>query len=92
VRGGTALEKSKARRYLETVTNVAVLLAAIAILASAAAIYLRPKSLPQLQTGLQKGETLAPVPGFNFGESDQSLLLVMNTGCVYCDESVPFYA
>jgi hypothetical protein len=85
------LEKSQTRRYLETATNIAVLLAAIAVLASVAAVYLRPKSLPQLQTGLQKGETLAPVPDFNFGDSDRSLLLVMSTRCVYCDESVPFY-
>lgn len=85
------MEKSKAKSYLEVATNVAVLLAAIAVLASIAAIYFRPAPALQLQTGLQKGETLAAVPGFNFSESDQSLLLIMSTRCVYCDESAPFY-
>lgn len=84
-------EKSKARSYLEVATNVAVLLAAIAVLASLAAMYFRPTAGPKLQIGLQKGETLALIPGFNFNESDRSLLLVMSTRCVYCDESVPFY-
>lgn len=84
------MEKSKLRSYLEVATNVAVLLAATAVLASLAAIYFKPASRPQLRPGIQKGEALADLPGVNFGDSDRSLLIAMSTACVYCGESTPF--
>ena len=83
--------KSKVRGYLEAASTVAVLLAAIAVMVSLAAMYFKPTAGPQLRPGIEKGEPLAHLPGFNFGESERALLIVISTSCGYCDESIPFY-
>jgi thioredoxin-related protein len=49
----------------------------------------QPSPLPQV--GLQKGKEFAVVPGVNYGDSPQTLLVAINTHCVYCEGSLPFY-
>lgn len=80
----------KLKSYLEVITTVAVLLAAVAVVKT----YLfspTQKSAAQLQSGLQKGATLEPLPGVDYGDSPQTLLIAMNTHCGFCKESIPFY-
>ena len=92
-------EKSVSRRdikgYLETVTNVAVLLVALVFLTTigwsfvASKTKVRPPVHPE--TGLRKGNVLRQPASVDYNAAPQTLLLIMNIECHYCNESVPFY-
>ena len=85
------MEKQRFKYYLEIATNVAVLIVAILIIATFVKSYYAVRSLPQLQSGLQKGMSIKQLPGINYDDASQTLLVVMNTKCHFCSESVPFY-
>ena len=82
----------KLKTGLEVATNVAVLLVAVTILGLFAWNYYQGRQLQtRLMSGLQKGTTLAALPGLNYSASPRTLLIAMNTRCQYCTASVPFY-
>lgn len=76
------------RSKLEAIANVTVILVALAVgsvvLARYVAAYRTPRSIAA-------GERLASIPGLDWNQHQRTLLLVLNTGCHYCQESVPFY-
>jgi len=92
-------EKNIGRRdikgYLETVTNVAVLVVALIFLTTFAWSFVvsKTKVRPQARSevGLRKGSVLRQPPSVDYSAAPQTLLLVMNTECHYCNESLPFY-
>ena len=85
------MNQTKLKSYLEVATNVAVLLVALAVLSTFAWNYFGRSPTPQLQAGFQKGQTFAQVPGVNYDNSPQTLLIAMSIRCHYCTESLPFY-
>lgn len=80
----------KLKQVLEVATNVAVLVAAIAIIALLAHSYFATPA-KRAAAKLQPGATIGEVKDLDFGAAPRTLLLVMSTGCRYCIQSVPFY-
>ncbi len=86
------MNTQKLKNSIEVATNVAVLVVAVTILSLLAwNFYQGQKVGTQLQFGLQKGSTLAALPGVQYGDSPRTLLIAMTTRCKYCTASVPFY-
>jgi len=82
---------SRLNSPLETATNVAVLLAAMAVVTALAWGYFVQKRIASLESGLQKGDTLPNVPGIDSTKLPQTLLIAMSAECGFCTESIPFY-
>lgn len=85
------MQDYRAKEYLETLTNIAVLVAAGAVLTALSWGYFTVSRAPSLQSGLQKGKVLAKLPNIDYRSSPQTLLVVMNVTCNFCTESIPFY-
>jgi hypothetical protein len=73
---------------LEAIANLTVIVMALAVggvvLARYSASYRTPLAIAA-------GDHLAKLPGLDWTQHRRCLLLVLNTGCHYCQESVPFY-
>jgi hypothetical protein len=73
---------------LEAIANVAVILVALAVgyvvLARYVAAYHAPRPVVA-------GDRLATIPNLDWSQHRHTLVLALNTGCHYCEESVPFY-
>jgi hypothetical protein len=73
---------------LEAIANVIVIVMALAVggvvLTRYAASYHTPRSVAA-------GDHLARFPGLDWSQHRRTLLLVLNTGCHFCQDSVPFY-
>lgn len=84
---------SKAKHYLETATNIAVIIAALVVSGVFILNYLRPndRRTRRLQAGFEKGQQLAQIPGIAYGEAPKTLLIALNTNCGFCTESIHFY-
>jgi thiol-disulfide isomerase/thioredoxin len=79
---------------LDRVTNVAMLLVCVGVLAELASRHAGfSRSAPARQTPpvYAAGEKLAPIAGLTLDTDRPSLLLVVRSGCNYCKQSVPFY-
>ncbi len=85
------MRQPKIKELLELVTNVAVLLAATAVLGALTWGYFMHKSSPSLEEGFQRGQILAAPPQVDYSGAAQTLLIAMNTNCHFCTESIPFY-
>jgi thioredoxin-related protein len=85
------MQESKVKNQLEVITAVAVLLAAMAVLSALSWGYFVQRAIPSLQSGLQRGEFMPKLQNVDYSSSSQTLLLVMNTECHFCTESIPFY-
>lgn len=85
------MQENKLKSYLETATNIMVLAVSILVLGIFAWSYLKPTLKTQLQPGLQIGQRFAPLSGIEFGDSPQTLLVAINSKCIYCNESISFY-
>ncbi len=85
------MQESKIKTHLEVITNVAVLLTAMAVLSALSWGYFSQKRQPSLKNGLQKGDVLTKIASLDYRNSSQTLLIAMNTECHFCTESVPFY-
>lgn len=80
------------RSRLEVATNVAILLVGAAVLFTFSwNFYQSRQPTARLRPGLQKGLTLAPPAGINYGDAPETLLVAMSTRCDYCAAGVPFY-
>lgn len=77
------------RRALESATNIAVLLVAVAAISSLATNYFRRPSHPTLVAGLQTGAVLGTIPSLD--GHNNTLLVALNTNCSFCKESLPLY-
>ena len=76
------------RTKLEAIANVAVILVALAVgcvvLGRYAAAYRAPRSVAA-------GDRLAAIPNLDWNQHRHTLVLALNTGCHFCEQSVPFY-
>jgi hypothetical protein len=87
----------RGHRLLETVTNVALIGAAIAIMFEAA--YSRSSVIASAQaSGVNQtpatyvaGDAVE-IKGVNFASSEQTLVFAIQSSCHFCKESLPFYA
>lgn len=85
------MQESKLKSYLELTTNVAVLLAAIAVLTALSWGYFAQKQKPSIRSGLQKGRVIAYLPEATLNDSRATLLIAMSINCHFCTESISFY-
>lgn len=91
------MDVSKWRRNLEILTNLAVLISCVAV----AALLIRSRTTassypPQglasaIPSGIVRGDTFPAIAGVKYDATDRTLILALNTGCHFCQESVPFY-
>jgi thioredoxin-related protein len=80
----------KIKQALEVVTNVAVLMAAIALVAVFAHAYFASpakRGAGKVPLDAHIGE----IKDLDFEGAPRTLVLVLSTGCKYCAQSVPFY-
>mgnify|MGYP003575296088 CR=1 FL=1 len=70
-------------------------LLAVACLAVTAASVKRLVAEPQQaspQAGYAIGDVLPSIPGVNYGDREQTLVMFLSSNCRYCTESAPFYS
>src|SRR6185295_6194387 len=78
-------------KYLEIVTNTAVLVVAIALLAALISARFESRVKPTFDRGLHSGQVVPTLPGIDYRAADRTLLISLNTNCGYCQKSLPFY-
>jgi hypothetical protein len=49
------------------------------------------RQAPEDEEGSAVGQTLRPIPGYNWGNHAETLVIAIRRGCPYCDASMPFY-
>lgn len=73
---------------LEAIANVAVILVALAVgyvvLGRYVAAYRAPRAVAA-------GDRLEAIPNLDWSQHRHTLVLALNTGCHFCEQSVPFY-
>lgn len=84
------MNQLKVRNYLETATNLAILLVAALVIGTYAASYIA-KRYDRQPEGLHKGKMLQPILGQDYANASRTLLIALNPQCGYCHESIPFY-
>jgi hypothetical protein len=82
----------KLKPWSEFATSITVIVAALAVLA----IFIRQfsvghPSVASLESGLVKEATLAALPGLNYSDSPQTLVIAAKSGCGPCIDSTGFY-
>jgi hypothetical protein len=85
------LERPTLKDTLETSTNVAVLLVAVALLSMFSTNYFFKPARPHLRQGLEKGQIFGQVRNVDYRASEQTLLIALNTNCSYCRDNLPFF-
>ncbi len=76
------------RAKLEAIANVTVIVVALA----AGYVTLREKMVsPRIPRAVASGDHLASLPGVDWSRHRRTLVLALNSGCHYCQDSVPFY-
>lgn len=85
------MKQPRARRYLEVITSVAVVLTALAMLwIFISGSVLKPSNSKPLD-GLHTGESLPQLPNYSYGDTDKTLIIALSTKCRYCTEEVTFF-
>jgi hypothetical protein len=79
---------TSARTKLEAVANLAVILVALAVGGVVLTRYVESSRIPP---SLAVGNRLDALPGLDWHQHRHTLVLALNTGCHYCQDSVPFY-
>lgn len=80
---------SKLKQNIEFISNIAIIVVAVAI----CAVLVKQYFLKSPQPGPRQpviGSKIT-LPGMDLTSSDRTLLLVLQEGCRYCTESGPFY-
>lgn len=72
---------------LESIANVAVILVGLAVGYVALARYVAAYRARSVAAG----DRLAAIPNLDWSQHRQTLVLALNTGCHFCEQSVPFY-
>jgi hypothetical protein len=86
------IQGNRFKSYLEIVTNLALLVVAVTIIAVMISGYLKRTAPLQLENGFHKGDRLPAIRNVDYGSTDRTLLILMSTKCDYCKLSLPFYA
>jgi len=73
---------------LEAIANVMVILMALAV---GSVVLTRYETTFRAPRSVATGDHLPKLSGLDWSSHRRTLLLVLNTGCRYCQESVPFY-
>lgn len=73
---------------LEAIANIAVIFVALAVGYVVLGRYVAAYRTPRL---VAAGDRLAKIPGLDWRQHRHTLVLVLNTGCHFCEQSVPFY-
>jgi hypothetical protein len=71
------MSQFRVRRYLETATNVAVLLGAVVVIFVGLWSHFRGSEKPQLSVGLRTGALLVSPPGIQYGNAQRTLMQVI---------------
>jgi thioredoxin-related protein len=75
------------REKLQAIANVAVILVALAVGYVVLARYVTEyRARP-----VTAGDRLAAIPSLDWSQHRHTLVLALNTGCHFCEQSVPFY-
>jgi thiol-disulfide isomerase/thioredoxin len=73
---------------LEPIANVTVIVVALAV----GFVVLRGKiAAPHIPRSVAAGDRLGQVPGIDWSRNRRTLVLALNSGCHFCQDSVPFY-
>jgi hypothetical protein len=73
---------------LEAIANVTVIVVALAV----GLVVLRGRVAgPRMPRSVAVGDRLAQVPGIEWSRHRRTLVLALNSGCHFCQDSVPFY-
>jgi hypothetical protein len=75
---------------IESAANLIVITVALVV----ASVFLKDRFFspaPSEPDAVKAGDKLANLGGWNWGEHDQTLVLVLRKGCHFCEDSVPFY-
>jgi thioredoxin-related protein len=76
------------RAKLEAIANVTVIVVALAV----GYVVLSGKVAGhRMARSVAAGDRLADIPGIDWSKHRRTLILVLNAGCHYCQDSVPFY-
>ena len=73
---------------LEAIANVTVIVVALALGYVVLTRYAASDPVPR---SITVGDRLPKVAGIDWNQHRRTLVLALNTGCHYCEESVPFY-
>ena len=73
---------------LEAIANVTVIVIALAV---GGVVLTRYAVSYRAQRWVAVGDHLAKLPGLDWSQHRRTLVLVLNTGCHFCQDSVPFY-
>ena len=79
------------RPKLEAFVNLALIIVAIAFVASLIANYVKKEATTGSRTPPIEIGTKIEVPGIDWSKSNATLLLVLSTKCIFCTDSMPFY-
>lgn len=84
------LDKKRLRGLLETYTSISVILLAVAGMSSLAVNHFVKQPSPSLRSGLERGMVLESIPSIDYQTNTRTLLIALNTKCIYCRDSLPF--
>lgn len=81
----------KLKRRVEVASNVAVVLVGMVFLMTLASAYFSRLAPETLKAGLGRGQKFSDLPRVDYKNSENTLLLFLNTKCEFCRASLPFY-
>lgn len=77
----------KARRSLEILANIAIVVVAIVIVVK----LIWPRNHARQEASAPSVGSVVSLPGVDWKQNGNTLLIVLQKGCRYCEESAPFY-
>jgi thiol-disulfide isomerase/thioredoxin len=83
-----SMNTTRAKTKVEAIANVTVILMALAVGCVVLTRYVESSRTPRM---VATGDHVAELPGLDWSQHRRTLLLVLNTGCHFCQDSVPFY-
>lgn len=79
------------KRNFDTFVNVAVLISIVALISFFTYRWLAPVQQDSYKKYFAEGQILGEVPYLNEDKYGKSVVLMLNTGCRFCNESLDFY-
>ena len=79
---------SEMKTKIEAIANVTVIVVALALGYVMLNRYVASSHVPH---SVAAGDRLAKLPGLDWNQHRRTLVLVLNTGCHFCQDSIPFY-
>lgn len=86
-----AVNFERLKTRVEVASNLAVILVAIIFLVTLASSFLSQLPPRNLRSGLQRGQKFPDLPQVDYRNSENTLLLLLDTKCTFCSASTPFY-